>query len=382
MIRICYIISQLNNHGAQRQLYELVKGINRAKFYPIVVSLSQAGYWSRKFRELNIQVIELRRKKNKELIRLLRLIKLFKAMKPDIVHCYLFPANSYGRIAAILTRIPVIIASERNAGELGKDKKISQILIDKFLALFSNGIICNSKNCYDTLIKKNSFEENKVFTVRNGININTFLKESKSGYNNILTQKVVGTIGRLFPHKNHKLFLDMAKIMLNELETKNIRFLIVGDGPLMNELLEYSKKLRIIDHVDFTGERGDIPALLQSMDVFVMTSFYEGMSNSIMEAMTMELPVVVTDVGGNRELVIDGETGYLCPTNDAKTLAERVVNLIKNEKQAERMGKSGKERIVNEFGIERMIQDTENIYMKLLEKERILAKESLCYFQN
>jgi glycosyltransferase involved in cell wall biosynthesis len=108
------------------------------------------------------------------------------------------------------------------------------------------------------------------------------------------------------------------------------------------------------------------------MDVFVLTSYYEGMSNSIMEAMAAGLPVVTTDVGGNSELVINGETGFLCPPNGTKELAERVLHFIKNEREAKQMGENGKKKIANEFSIEKMVRATNDIYMKFLKRSNVL----------
>lgn len=370
MIKICYVIGQLTKDGAERQLYELVKGINKKSFLPIVISLNEGDYWGEEIRKLNIQLIEIPRKKNKEFNRLFKLIKLIKAIKPDIVHTYMFSANSYGRIAAILTGVPIIIASERNLPEIGKDKNIYQIFCDKLLAMFSDGIICNSFKASDTLVKKYSFNAKKIFTVHNGINVIDFLKEkNSSNCKKQSASKVIGTIGRLYPQKNHKLFIDTAKAILAISGNSNIKFLIVGDGPLRNELENYSERLGIENSVIFTGERSNIPELLQSMDIFVMTSLYEGMSNSIMEAMVAGLPVVATDVGGNSELIIQNETGYLCPLKDKTAFVNAIVNLINNESEAKKLGENGRRKILNEFTIEKMIQNTESIYKNLLEKK-------------
>lgn len=368
MIKICYVIGQLSMDGAERQLYELVKGISKKSFLPIVISLNEGDYWGEEIRKLNIQLIEIPRKKNKEFTRLFRLIKLIKVIKPDIVHTYMFSANSYGRIAAILTGVPIIVAAERNLPEIGKDKNIYQICCDKLLAIFSDGIICNSFKASDTLVKKYSFNTKKVFTVHNGINVRDFLKENSFNCKKQLASKVIGTIGRLYPQKNHKLFLDMAKAILDISGNSNIKFLIVGDGPLRNELEDHSERLGIENSVVFTGERSDIPELLQSMDIFVMTSLYEGMSNTIMEAMLAGIPVVATDVGGNSELVIGGETGFLCQLNDPVALAEKIIGLIKNESKAKQMGENGRKRVMNEFGIRKMIKKTEDVYRELLSK--------------
>ena len=366
MIKVCYLIGQLGKGGAEKQLYELIKGINRKEFDPLVISLSQGGHWGKEIRKLNIQLTELQRRKSFEFARLFKLIKILKAEKPDIVHSYMFSANSYGRIAAIIGRVPLIIASERNVAEVGKDKGKFDIYIDKLLAAFSQGIICNSDKASSSLVEKYSFNRKKVFTVHNGIDINDFLKQRNYSSSKKSKRKVIGTVGSLCPQKNHRLFLDMAKIVLERSENKQIKFLIIGRGPLRNELERYSKGLSIEANVVFTGEREDILELLQSMDVFVMTSLYEGLPNAIIEAMAAGVPVVATDVGGNSELVINRETGFLCRSNDAKALVEKVIGLISNENAAQQLGKKGREKIVKEFTVEKMVNQTENIYRELL----------------
>lgn len=365
MIKICYIIGQLSRAGAERQLFELVKAINRHRFEPIVISLSRGGSWAENMRGLHIQVIELERKKNREVARLFTLVRLLKEIRPEIVHTYLFSGNSYGRVASILNRVPVIVSSERNLPELGKDKDIFRILVDKLLAPFTDGIICNSYRASHSLREKYFFDHRKLYTIHNGISGDTFLPRDPNGSKN--TKTVIGTVGRLQPQKNHRLFLDVAKIVLDMSGDGNIEFVIAGTGPLMRELRNYSAKLGIEDKVLFLGERSDVPEVLQGLDVFVMTSSYEGLSNTIMEAMSAGLPVVATAVGGNDELVIDRATGFLCPPSDAHKLAERVIHLINNEEEAREMGRNGRRRITTEFGIEKMVQKTENIYMTLLE---------------
>ncbi|HYA14746.1 MAG TPA: glycosyltransferase, partial [Syntrophales bacterium] len=303
---------------------------------------------------------------NREFARLFKLIKLLKSLKPDIVHTYLFSANSYGRIASMFSGVPIIIASERNLPEIGMDKSLYQICLDRFLLFFSHGLICNSYKAAGSLVNKYFFDEKKVFTVHNGINIDEFWEKSSSHNICRIAPKVVGTVGRLWPQKNHKVFLDMAKKVLDRTKEKNVKFLIVGDGPLRNVLENYSKQLQIENNVTFTGERTDVPALLHGMDIFVMTSLYEGMSNAIMEAMLSGLPVVATAVGGNSELVIDGKTGFLYPPNDSGMIVEKVVSLINNEKMAKEMGDNGRKKISDEFGINKMLRETEKIYLKLL----------------
>ncbi len=369
MIKICYIIGQLIKGGAEGQIYQLVKGIDKEKFCPIVISLSQSGYWANEIRKLNIQVVELQRRKHKEFTRLFKLIKLLKTIKPDIVHTQMFIANSYGRVAAIFARVPIIIGHELSLPLRGKDKNIYSVYIDKLLSLFSHGIICNSTMASNILIRKYYYNAKKVFTVHNGIVISDFLKGISPNSHKKSAQKMIGIVARLAPVKNHLFFLDMAKIILDTVQKKDIKFLIVGDGPLRRDLEEYSKTLGIKNYVIFTGERNDIPELMQEMDIFVMTSIYEGIPNTIMEAMMAGLPVVSTDVGAISEIVDNGETGFVCPSHDINIFAKKVISLINDENESRRMGENGKKKILCEYGMEKMVKKIEDIYFSILDQK-------------
>lgn len=365
--KIVYIIGQLGKGGAEVQLYELVKGLNKERFDPMVVSLSEGGYWADKIRKSGVELIELPRKQHAEFGRLFKLIRIFREKKPDIVHTYMYAANSYGRIAAILTRVPVIIASERNSAEIDKDKTRTEIYLDKLLAVFTSAIICNSSNAAKSLVNRYSFNDNKIFTIHNGIDSDKFSKRADFDNQRKLAKKVVGTVGRLYPQKNHQLFLDAARILVEKIEDEDLKFLIIGEGPLKDELKSYAKKLGIDGKVIFTGSRDDVPDLLPMMDVFALTSNWEGLSNAIMEAMASGLPCVVTDVGGNSELVVDGETGFVVPPNDPEILAQKVLYLLENEELAREMGERGRQIVENKFDIKQMVWQYSNLYMKKLE---------------
>lgn len=361
MIKICYVIGQLGKGGAEKQLYELLKGIDRNKFYSTVICFSNGDYWAGEIKRLGIELVEFDSNKDRGITRLLKLIRILKEIKPTIVHTYLFSANTYGRMAAIITRTPIIVASERNLPLIGKDKNLLLICIDRFLAIFSNAITCNSHKAVDALTKKYLFNSKKVSTVHNGINIgNICLKERKKR-----DKIIIGTIGSLCRRKNHKLFLDMAKVILDKLE-RNVIFWIVGEGPIRNELERYARKLEIDGDVLFLGARNNIPELLQEMDVFVLTSLYEGMSNALMEAMACGLPCVVTNVGGNSELVEDGKTGYVVASGDSEAMVKKVSYLLKNEALTRRMGEQGRKRIEKYFSVDKMIKQTEGLYENLL----------------
>lgn len=371
MTKICYIIGELSRHGAEKQLYELLKGLDRDRFVASVIVLSEGGYWAEAIRRLDVPVFEIPRKKSREYARLFRVIRILRELKPSIVHTYMFSANTYGRVAALLTGVPVVIASERNSAEVGKDKDVWQISFDRLLARFSDAIICNTRYAARALVEKYAFDPQKVFTVHNGIR--PYGQScSEPLFENDLNScdGLIGTVGRLFPQKDHRLFLDVARLVLQRCPDKTIRFLLIGDGPLRDELILYARSLGIERNVIFAGERTDVPELLRCMDVFVMTSEYEGLSNAIMEAMLAGLPVVATDVGGNRELIENGRTGFLCAERNAEELAGRVIALFNDEKTASKIGSAGKQRILSDFSMTKMVNSTEKIYLSLLKRGR------------
>ena len=369
MIKVCYIITSLGKGGAERQLYELIKGINRNKFSPLVISLTEGGYWKEKIQALGVQTIGLRRKKNKEFSRLFRLIKLLRTIKADIVHTYMFSANTYGRIAAVFSGIPIIIASERNISEIGKDKKRYEIIIDQFLSIFTHQIICNSFNCYNSIVNNYSINKGKVITIHNGIDVSRISKKDLTAFKNISAKKVIGTVGRLEHQKNHRHFLRMAKILIEKSENIYLEFLIAGKGQLLSRLKVYAQELEIEKNINFLGEVNDVSELYQNLDIFVLTSHFEGLPNVIMEAMASSLPVVAVNVGGTRELIRENITGFLCPPDNAEKLADKVNYLIKNHKEAKKMGINGRNYIENNFGINKMIQMTEDTYNHLLKSK-------------
>jgi len=363
IIRICYVIGELSRGGAQRQLYELVQGIDRKRFEPIVVNLSEGGFWSSEIRKLNVKLIEFP-KNSYKMAKLVNLFRFLKKFKPHIVHTYLFSANFYGRLAAAFAMVPVVIASERNLTEIGRGKTAWQMAIDKFLCAVSDAIVCNSHKAADVLINKYCFNRKKVLVVYNGIDIS---QHSEKKITTKAEHIVIGTVGRLSHQKNHRLFLEVAKIISESFDKLDTRFILVGEGPLRKELEQYAKELGIEENVEFAGEENNVMEILQAMDVFVLTSFYEGMSNALMEAMEVGIPVVATNVGGNEELIQDNMTGFLCPSNDAPSLAEKVIVLLRDKSIAKQMGACGRALIFNRFSADKMIKAYEGIYNRLLE---------------
>lgn len=370
--RVMFVIGQLGIGGAEKQLYYLARELDRTRYEPFVVSLSGGGYWAQALRAEGLRVVELQRKKNVELARLLRLIRLMREFRPVIVHTYLSSANSYGRIAGIVCRAPILIASERSY--LLPPNRFTRE-VERFLSFFTDVIICNTKANAE-LQRSHQRLHSEVITIYNGIqaegqsHLDPEALRADLGLGS--KEMAVGTIGNLTPPKNHPFLLQVAARVLRWPELRGrLRFVIIGAGPLEMVLREQALALGIASEILFAGQRENATDYLPVLDVFIMTSHYEGLSNAIMEAMLWARPCVVTDVGGNGELVVDGENGYLVATGDLSGFSARLVELLTDSDKRRTMGEAGAKSILKGFSLDRMVRETVGKYEELIARKQV-----------
>lgn len=367
VINIALVNGQLNYGGTERQLYELAIRLDRSKFNPIVFCLSEEDLpFGERLRERGIRVYTLKRRGHFDPFRVTKLAQLFRKEKINLVHSFLHIPNAYSYAACLISGINKFIASVRNC-EVDRNGVLT--FIDRINLRNSSLITVNSENVKNFAANHFSISPDKIKVIYNGIDVERFVSlkkitKLKDDLSIPINSRVVGIIGKLSsPQKNIPLFLKSARGISSQLP--NVKFLIVGGGKLLDEMKNLSNNLAISDKVYFVGEREDIPDILNLLDVFVLSSYKEGLPNVIMEAMAAGKPVVATDVGGIPELVVDGETGFLVPSNNVEKLSQAVIRLLENPKVAERMGEKGKERISTFFLVDRMVRETENLYSSL-----------------
>jgi glycosyltransferase involved in cell wall biosynthesis len=177
---------------------------------------------------------------------------------------------------------------------------------------------------------------------------------------------VVGTVTRLSPQKAPADFIQTACIIHKEFP--DVRFVVVGDGPLRRDTEELSDSLELSDVLTFTGLRHDVPELMATFDIFVLSSLWEGLPRVLPQAMATGLPIVATNVDGNAEAVEDGVTGFLVPVKSPDEIADRIKILLQEPKMALQMGEAGRSR-VQEFGDRRMVMQLEELYLELMEQK-------------
>jgi len=300
--------------------------------------------------------------------------RIIKKEKPYIVHTHTAKAGFLGRIAARLAGVPIIIHTFHGHLFHSYFNRIkTNILIwgERILGLITNKIITVSKSLRKELIEYKIAPRDKIISISLGLELEEFIKnENNKG---VLKKElglsddnlIVGIVGRLAPIKGHKYFIEAASIVKKSI--KNVKFLIVGDGELREELIDQAKRCQLLDNMLFLGWRNDLAIIYSDMDVVVLSSLNEGLSVSIIEALSSAKPVVATAVGGVPELIVDGETGFLVEPRDGKALAEKILWLLKNREEAKKMGRRGRELVYPKYDCHKMVNNMENLYVSLFD---------------
>jgi glycosyltransferase involved in cell wall biosynthesis len=295
-----------------------------------------------------------------------RLRRHIRRLKPALVHTWMFAANCYGRQAAWSVGVRHIVAGERC---VDRWKAWHELALDRRLARITERIVVNSAGVQDFYVG-HGLPSDKFVVIPNGVE--RFEPGGGLSRGQLLAElnlpedaRVIAAIGRLWPQKRIKDLIwaaDLLKVIRND-----THLLVIGDGPQRWRLERFRDQVEIRDRVHFLGQRDDVPRLLPHLDCLWLGSGYEGQSNAIMEAMAAAVPVVATDIAGNRDLVKPGETGYLAPVGDRAGFA-RFTNLLLNDPElAQRLGRAGQKRIREEFPVEKMVQRHVALYRQLVE---------------
>jgi len=356
VIKVLHIIATLDVGGAERQLVELVKRLDKRKFLPVVCCLRRKGALSKELTAAGIKSVCLGKRGKFDPLLIFRLVQLILRERPAIVHTWMFTANTYGRIAAVLAGTPVIIASERCVDLW---KRWYHFWIDKILLYFTDRVVAVSegtKRFYQTKLK---IPKEKIVVISNGIDLERFPAHHLSP---LPEKQLILAVGRLAPQKGFKyLVRAAAEVKKNFPE---VEFYLLGEGPERKSLESEITRLNLQGSFFLLGEVADIRPYLFSATALVLPSLFEGMSNVILEAMAVGKPVVATAIPGNDEVVIDEETGLLVPPANAEGLAAAITRLIQEKGLRERLGRSAQAKI-SSFRIEKTAERYQKLYCQL-----------------
>jgi glycosyltransferase involved in cell wall biosynthesis len=302
-----------------------------------------------------------------------KLYGLMRRHRPHIVHTHTAKAGLLGRLAARMAGVPIVLHTYHGHvlhGYYGPVKSWLLRRMEQALARITDRLVTVSEQVKAELVAHGVAGAEKITVIPLGFDLESFLTSSAQrgqfrqeiGLNGVV--KLVGIVGRLFPIKNHRLFLDAAaKVTAREPAT---RFVIVGDGVLRSALEQQAKELGIADRVFFIGWRRDLPRIYADLDVLVVSSDNEGTPVSAIEAMAAGCPVVATCVGGLPDLISDHDTGLLVRPKDANGLATAVLHLLRNPEIARTIGENAMMVARERFAAKRLLRDVDRLYKQLL----------------
>ncbi len=362
-IKLLHLISRIDIGGAERQLLNLVTGLDKEKYDICVGYFEGNGELKKEFQESGIETKKFRFSGFWDIRIWWRLYQDMKANRYDIVHTHGFKADLWGAIAGRLSGVPTIISTIHNQEQYLKNPIIG--LLEKWIiAPIDDTIIVVSEGVKRFLIKTSGVSEEKIRKIYYGINPeDTKVDKGKDireelGINN--DAPLIGCIGRLVEQKGHKYLIRAAGKVIEEFP--EAKFLVAGKGKLEKNLKKLARKINLNSNIIFTGFRTDIYSIIDQLDLIVMPSLWEGFGLIFLEAMALGKPIIATDVGGIPEVVKDKETGILISARDPEALAEAIIHLLKNDSLAARMGERGKLTIRERFPLSKMVKDTDLIY--------------------
>jgi len=364
-INVLYIIWSLGLGGAEQVVINLAKGLDRNRFQPFICCLNDEGLFADELKAKGIKVFALKKKSGIDLAVIGQIKEIITQNYIHVVHTHLWGANLWGRIAGILAGRPVVI-TEHNVDVW---KKWYHKVADYCLVWFTAKVCVVSERVKKFYHQRVRLPIKKIEVVYNGIDpmpVSAAREDLDRLRQDLHLKKgvpVVVNIGRLVEAKANHIFIKAVRVLLKR--DISVQALIVGDGPLMEQLQQGNLDLIHEGKIVFAGLRKDVPAILDLADISVLSSTREGFSIVVLECMAKGIPFVATDVGGNSEQIVDGQTGFLVPRGDIRALADAIEKVLKNPTLKASMGEASKKIIREKFSLERMVQQMERIYQEL-----------------
>jgi glycosyltransferase involved in cell wall biosynthesis len=386
-IRVIRVIARLNIGGPAIHAILLTAGLDPARFESTLVTGVEAAYEGNMLdlaarKGVHPLIIpQLGRKISplKDWETLIKLYRLFRDRRPHIVHTHTAKAGTVGRLAARLARVPVVVHTFHGHvfhDYFGPLRTRVFIGIERFLASLSDRIVTVSEGQRRELAAYGVASLDKIAVVPLGFELDALL--NCASLRGQLRQELgipegmalVGIVARLTAIKNHRLFLDAARLIVQA--GREAMFLVVGDGELRAELEAYVAELGLAGRVIFTRWRRDLPRIYADLDVVALSSLNEGTPVSLIEAMAAAKPVVATRVGGVADVVLDKKSGYLVQSENAEGLARGILDLLRAPDRAREMGLAGRAAVHPKYASETLLANMERLYLELL-KGRNLA---------
>jgi len=375
-VAVMHIINAYALGGAEKLVFDIARRMDKTKFNVFVCSIGareddieQAVRHD--LQSQGIKTLSLDKPPHKQRVHtVVKLAKILCDNKIDILHTHCPSPDFYGKLSALIARIPLVFSTIHNTqGYSASVERVLSRLTTKYVAI--------SKTVAQYALQELKIPSQKIEIIYNAIDVRQFTETHNQS---IIRKKkrtelgipeniqMIMTIGRITRQKGHIYLIDAMKEVVKNFP--NVCLCIVGDytcdPDVTNELKRKVKESGLKEKVIWTGVRTDIPELLASADIFVLPSLWEGLPVTLLEAMASRIPVVATAVGSNPEIIRHGENGFLVPPANPSTLAKCILELLKDKKKAQLLAEEGYKTIQERFTIERMVKEYEKLYLKFI----------------
>jgi len=370
-IKILHILHSLQVGGLENGVVNLVNRLDPGMFDHAVCCIDSSGSMAERLTR-PVEIFTMRKGKERDYLLPFHIARIVKKVHPDLVHTRNWGAID-GVIGARLAGVKRIIHGEhgREAADptgANKRRKMARKALNPLISRF----VTVSAELRGWLIDDVGISGDKIVQIINGVDTEKF----RPGENRGLAKQilgldpdsfVIGTVGRLDPVKDFQTLVKaVAGLFATEGDkTAKAALVVIGSGPEEQKLKTLADNLGLAGRVVFLGERKDVSELMQGMDLFVLPSIAEGISNTILEAMAVGLPVVASRAGGNRELVAEGENGFLFSIGDDRELASIIVDYINKPEMRLEHGSNSRSRTKTNFSLARMVREYEALYHSL-----------------
>jgi sugar transferase (PEP-CTERM/EpsH1 system associated) len=357
-LNVVHLVTTLNVGGLEMVVLNLARLTNRDRFRLRVVCWGESGVLGPRFESLGIPVYSLAAIAPSLPCRFWLLVRMLWRLRPDILHTHNPSPHLLGALAGLVRRIPVFVHTKH--GRNFPDRFLT-VWLNRLAALRTHYVVAVSRDAADLARDVEKVPARKVRVIHNGVDLESFPAgaERDSGCH------LRGIhVARLTPVKDQGTLLRAVRLVCNA--EPRFRLDVVGDGPSRGELETLRDELGLEGRVRFLGYREEVATLLRGAGLFLLSSLSEGVSLTLLEAMACSLPIVATDVGGNREVVADGATGLLVPARSPEQFAEAVLSLLRAPGRADEMARAARLKVEREFDLRKMVSDYEDLYLSTL----------------
>ena len=369
-IRVLFIVPTLSVGGAERIITKLLPAMDPNRFQVSLVCTGDEGELFDHLTASGIDATALRAGGKRNALKALsRLSAYLRAARPDVVVLSGNGTTLVGRLAGVMTKVQHQIVWVHESLDTDGGSRLRG-LADRALIPFTDTFLGVADSQLRFMSTTRKYPTARIRIIRSGVDVKDFVGVDGVDLAEELRAPpdtpTVAMVARLHPVKDHDTFLSAARIVLQTLP--ETRFLIIGDGPERTRLENLSRRMGIEKSVHFAGTRPDIDRLLPGIDIHVLSSHSESLPLAVLEGMACGRPVICTDVGGTREIIEHGVSGYLVPPQDPARLANHLTTLLTDPVLAGQMGAAGRSRVESEYSLEASVAETERFLEQLVRR--------------